>query len=197
MNTRSLSFIWRVTAVVSTSALIVVLLIRSGNLTSAQDGNRDSASEMVRLVKQGRFDDAIQKGLHSLQNRPSDELVYQQIADVYLVRASKDTDQRQQWLAKAVLYIDRSLSLNSKDRDAAGVHLLQDALSLETVANLSQTSRCVYYDRARKLLEDRVPLLQGDHLVLDGKTFPLAPLREENEKRLAEVLTNRAKAGCQ
>ncbi|HEY6385108.1 MAG TPA: hypothetical protein VIX91_05430 [Candidatus Acidoferrum sp.] len=197
MNKGKLGLVWRATAIVSISALIVAAIIRRGIHTSAQGGSGDFGSQMIRLVKQGRFDDAIQVGLHSLQNDPSDELVYQQIADTYLVRASKDADQRQQWLAKAVSYIDKSLSLNSKDRDAAGVHLLQDALGLETVGSLSQTSRCIYYDRARKLLEDRVSLLQGDHLLLDGKTYPLAPLREENEKRLAEVLANRAKAGCE
>jgi hypothetical protein len=80
--------------------------------------------------------------------------------------------------------------------DVAGVHLFQDARSFEMAGDLSTSGRCAYYERARKLLEDRVPLLQGDHLTLEGRTYPLSPLRKENDKILAGVKGKAANAGC-
>jgi hypothetical protein len=45
--------------------------------------------------------------------------------------------------------------------------------SFEVAGDLSTSGRCAYYERARKLLEDRVPLLQGDQLTLVGRITPL------------------------
>lgn|ERR1700730_1017772 len=199
------SYAWRLAAVLAITASIVLVFIfwnhhvkaHATNQSSVvQTESHDLGSKIIDYTKQGRFDDAVQVGLQSLQNQPSDEAIYQQIADVYLIRAQKEPDQRERWVVKAVLYIEKSLSLNSKDRDAAGVHLFQDARSFELAGDLSTAGRCGYYERARKLLEDRVPLLQGDHLTLEGKAYPLGPLRKENERTLAEVKEKTAKASC-
>jgi len=168
----------------------------NGQATMTQLEPHDFGSQMHNYIKQGRYDDAVQVGLHALQNQSSDEIVYQEIAVVYLMRAQKEPEQRERWVSTAISYIDKSLSLNSKDKDAAGVHLLQDALSLESAGDLSTNERCSYYGRARKLLEDRAPLLQGDQLTLAGKTFPLEPLRKENEKVLTGLKDKATKAGC-
>jgi len=97
--------------------------------------------------------------------------------------------------AKAVFYTEKALSLNSS-RDVAGVHLLQDARGFEVAGDLSTAERRAYYDRAKKILEGRVPLLQGDQITLEGRAFPLAPLRKENDKRLEEAHAKSAKASC-
>ena len=97
--------------------------------------------------------------------------------------------------AKAVFYTEKALSLNSS-RDVAGVHLLQDARGFEVAGDLSTPERCAHYDRAKKILEGRVPLLQGDQITLEGRAFPLAPLRKENDKRLEEAHAKSAKASC-
>jgi len=156
----------------------------------------DFGSQIINYIKQGRYEDAVQVGLHALQNQPSDESVYQQIAVVYFIRAQKDSERRQEWVTTAVSYVEKSLSLNSKDKDVAGVHLFQDERSFEMAGDLSTSGRCANYERARKLLEDRVPLLQGDHLTLEGRTYPLAPLRKENDKILAGVEGKATNAGC-
>src|SRR6266852_4764777 len=70
------------------------------------------------------------------------------------------------------------------------------ARTFEIAGDLSTTERCAHYERAANLLEDRGPLLQGDQLALKGRTFPLAPLRKENERIVAEVQEKAAKAGC-
>lgn len=158
---------------------------------------RDIVSQMVDLTEKGSYDRAVEVGLKSLQGGSTDEAVYQQIADVFLIRAHKDPEKREQWVAKAVLYVDKAVSLNSKARDVAGVHILQDARIFELAGDLALLHRCGHYERAKKLLEDRVPLLQGEQVALEGRIFPLAPLRKENEKALAEVNAKAAKAGCQ
>jgi hypothetical protein len=190
------SLVWGITSLAIIAALFTLLTIRSGRGIAAQVEPHDFGSEMVKKVKQGRFDEAVQVGLQAIENKPGDEYVYQQIADVYLIRAGKDPDQKEQWVSKAIFYIEKSLSLNSKDRDLAGLRLLEDARGFEVAGDLVAASRCAYYARAGKILEDRVALLHGDHLQLEGKDFPLAPLREKNEKRLTEVKAKSAKAGC-
>jgi hypothetical protein len=102
--------------------------------------------------------------LITLKNKPTDEVVDQQIAIVYLIRAGKDAALREQWVSKAISYTEKALSLNSKDRDVAGVNVLQEALSFESSGDLSAAERCAYYQRAKKLLTDRIPLLQGEQL---------------------------------
>jgi tetratricopeptide (TPR) repeat protein len=51
----------------------------------AQTRPDDFGSQMVDYAKQGRYDDAIQVGIKALENKPTDEVVYQQIAIVYLI----------------------------------------------------------------------------------------------------------------
>ena len=163
---------------------------------SAQTRPDDFGSQMVAYTKQGRYDDAIQVGIKALENKPTDEVVYQQIAIVYLIRAGKDEALREQWVSKAISYTEKALSLNSKDRDVAGVHVLQEALSFESAGDLSAAERCAYYQREKKLLTDRIPLLQGEQLTIERKAYPLAPLRKENDKILARIEEKRTKAGC-
>ena len=188
-----LGFLWRIIAF----SIVAVTFIQTGQHTRGQSKPHDFGSEMVSLTEQGHFEEAVQVGLRALENQQSDEFVYEQIADVYLIRAKKDPDRKEQWVAKAISYTEKALSLNSKDKDAAGVHLLQDARSFEVAGDLSAGSvRCSYYGRAVKILEDRVPLLRGDHLTVEGKDFPLAPIRVKNEKRLSDVKSKITSAGC-
>lgn len=195
MSKTKLSF-WRTMILAAVVIFCVLLIIRNRYHSSAQIESHDFASKMAKKTKQGRFDEAIQIGLRALQNQSSDELVYQQIADVYLVRAGKEPDHKEEWVSQAVFYTEKSLSLNSSAKDAAGVHLLQDAMVFEAAGDLSPARRCAHYKRAEKILESRAPLLRGDEITLEGRTFQLAPLRKENDKRLEEVHEKSAKAGC-
>jgi tetratricopeptide (TPR) repeat protein len=178
------------------SVFVAIAALGCQTKPSQSDQNPDVGSQMNSYVKQGRYEDAIQVGLQSLKNAPSDELIYEGIATVYLLRARKEPDQAEQWVSKAVSSTDKALSLNSKDSDVAGVHLLQDAQSFEVAGDLSSAQRCAYYERAKKILESRVPLLQGDHITLEGRAFPLAPLRKENDRKLEEVRVKSVAANC-
>jgi tetratricopeptide (TPR) repeat protein len=166
------------------------------NQAASTEQTHNEISQMTSYTQQGRYDAAIQLGLELLKNDPTDEIVYQQIADVYLIRAQKDHAQREEWVTKAVSYVEKSLSFNSKDKDTAGVHLFQDARAFESAGDLSSDKKCAYYEKARKLLEDRASRLQGDQVTLAGRTFPLEPLRKENERVLGGVKDKATKAGC-
>ena len=128
-----------------------------GQSASPTSEPHNNISEMTRYTEQGRYDEAVQLGLAILRNDPSDELVYQQIADVFyeFVRRKIESDENN-GLQTQFHMSRKSLSLNSKDKDVAGVHLFMDALSFELAGDLSVEKRCTYYDRARRLLEDRV-----------------------------------------
>src|SRR5258707_8924062 len=76
------SLVWGITSLAIIAALSTLLTIRSGRGIAAQVEPHDFGSEMVKKVKQGRFDEAVQVGLQAIQNQPGDEFVYQQIADV-------------------------------------------------------------------------------------------------------------------
>jgi len=158
----------------------VVLWSHGVKVRASQSGTKQAEPhevvlQMVNYTKQGRYDDAIQIGLQSLQSQPSDEVIYEWIATTYLVRAQKDSELREQWVGKAVSYTEKALALNSRDRDVASLHIFQDARSFELAGDLSATGKCIYYERARKFLEDRVPLLQGEHLALEGKNLSTRP----------------------
>jgi len=200
MNTRSWNSAWCILLSIPIFGFLamgeVPFGVRSSQSASTGEQSQNGVSQMTSYIKQGRYDDAVQLGLELLKNDPTDELVYQQIADVYLIRARNDRDRREQWVGKAVSYVDKSLAFNSKAKDAAGVHVFQDARSFELAGDLSTDKRCMYYERARKLLEDRVSLLQSDQITLAGRTFPLEPLRKENDRVLAGVKEKAAKAGC-
>ena len=200
------SYKWLIVGLVASIALVAPVLIfwnhhvkaRASRSGVRQVESHDFGSRMVDYIKKGRYDDAVRVGLQSLQNGPSDESVYQQIASVYLIRAQKDDpSQRERWVAMAVSNIEKALSLNSRDKDVAGVHLFLDAQSFKVAGDLSTTGRCAYYQRATQLLEDRVPLLEDDQLTLEGKAYPLAPLRKENERTLADVKGRATNTGCQ
>jgi tetratricopeptide (TPR) repeat protein len=170
--------------------------IRASNQSPTTSESKNEISQMTIYTKQGRYDDAVKLGLQLLKNDPGDEIVYQQIADVYFIRAKKDPIQREDWVTKAVSYVEKSLLFNSKERDVAGVHLFQDARGFELAGDLSTHKRCDYYQKARKLLEDRNSHLRGDQIALAGKTLPVQPLRNENDRILGEVKDKATRSQC-
>jgi hypothetical protein len=196
LETKQAHLQWIVGGIILVSVFAGAFLLWSYRVRARGDDSHDFGSQMINYTKRGRYDAAVQVGLHELRNDSRDEFVYQQIAMVYLQRAYKDSDHRQEWVTTGVSYIEKSLSRNSKDKDIAGASLLQDALNFKDFGNLSADQRCAYYARARKLLEDRVPMLRGDKLTLEGREFPLAPLRKENEQFLSDLNGKAATAGC-
>jgi hypothetical protein len=47
-----------------------------------------------------------------------------------------------------------------------------------------------------KAFEEEIPFIQGDSYTAYGKTIPLEPVRQQDEKALETVKVKFAKAGC-
>lgn len=169
-------------------------LLSGAQTAVTQVDPHDVGTKMANELKQGRYDNAVELGLHALRNQPSDEIIYNAIAAVYLAHATKDSGRRNLYVTKAIFYTEKGLALNSKDNDVGAVLLFQHARSFERAGDLAASRHCEYYRRSRELLEDRIPLLKAKEITLEGTTYPLAPLREENEKALVEVESKAAKA---
>jgi Tfp pilus assembly protein PilF len=169
----------------------------------------DYGSQMVEYTREGKYEEAIQTGLRSLHNDPSDGAVYQQMVIVYLIRAEKDSAQQKQWIMQAVSYIDKVLQADPDNP----VNIRDLAFDLEKVGDLASVGRCQNYRRALDLSKRAAALLQGDHITAGGQTYPIDPERKEftayghvfrieplqkaNEKLSERLKTKLATAKCE
>jgi tetratricopeptide (TPR) repeat protein len=135
----------------------------------------DYGSQMVEYTREGRYDEAIQTGLKSLHNDPSDGAVYQQIVVVYLIRAQKDSAQQKQWIQRAISYIDKALQADPDNP----VNVRDLGFDFEKAGDLASDGNCQYYRRALDLSKRVVALLQSDHITAGGQTYPIDPERKE------------------
>lgn len=152
---------------------------------------------MARLDQQGRYDDAIRIALDWIRKHPGDSYgatFYDQIALTYLMKASKDTAHRDKSIEQAAAFFDKDIAAQPKD--SLGFALLEVGRGMEWAGDLSSRDSCAYYGRAIRDFEEDVPYIQGDSYTAYGKTIPLAPIRQENDKSLQRVQAKFAKAGC-
>jgi hypothetical protein len=110
------------------------------------------------------------------------------------MKASKDTAHKEEWIEQAVAYYDKDLSVHKKND--VDIELYSAGRGFEMAGDLSTTNGCLYYARAAKAFEEEVSFIQGDSYTAYGKTIPLEPVRQENEKALQRVKAKFTKAGC-
>lgn len=178
--------------------LSFAVALLAGCSTDTPKTGSEAISLMTRYNQQGRHDDAIKLAQEWLKTHPEDPMhgatFYQQIAITYLMKASKDHAHKDEWIEQAVANLDKDLSVHQKtDID---LELFSVGRDFEVAGDLSTTNGCVYYRRAVKDFEDEIPFIQGDSFTAYGKTTPLSPVRQENEKALERVKAKLAKAGC-
>jgi hypothetical protein len=174
------------------------IVLFAGCHTSAPEKGSDAITLMARYNQQGRHDDAINVAQDWLKKHPDDPshaaTFYEQIAITYLMKASKDSARRDEWVQQAVIYYDKDLSVHQKkDVD---LELYSVGRGFESAGDLSTRDGCLYYARAVKAFEQEVSFIQGDSFTAYGKTIPLAPVRQENEQALESVKAKLSKAGC-
>jgi len=179
------------------SFLAIVLL--GGCSAGVPKTGSEAISLMSRYNQQGRHDDAIRLAQQWLKTHPEDPLhgatFYGQIALTYLMKASEDSAHKDEWIEQAVANFDKDISVHQKtDID---IELYGVGRGFELAGDLSTSNGCLYYRRAIKDFEDEVHFIQGDSFTAYGKTTPLAPVRQENEKALERVKAKLTKAGCQ
>jgi hypothetical protein len=176
----------------------IAVLVLGGCRVSAPEKSSDAITLMARYNQQGRHDDALRVAQDWLKKHPEDPLhgatLYEQIAITYLIKASKDSARKDEWIQQAVAYYDKDLSVHQKsDID---IELYTVGRGFESAGDLSTNNTCLYYGRAIKDFEEEIPFIRGDSLTGYGKTIPLAPVRQENTKALERVKAKFAKAGC-
>ncbi len=177
-----------------TSFFAIILL--GGCHASAPEKGSEAITLMARYNQQGRHDDAIRVAQEWLNRHPDDSgaTFYEQIAITYLMKASKDSARKDEWIEQAVTYYDKDLSVHQKkDVD---LELYSVGRGFEAAGDLSTRDGCLYYERAVKAFEQEVPFIQGDTFTAYGKTIPLAPVRKENEQALERVKVKFTKANC-
>jgi hypothetical protein len=176
---------------------VTILLANCNSRTPKSIG--EVLTEMTKYGKQRRYDQAIRVGQDWAKKHPDDvkpnRLLYQQIAIIYLMKASKDSAHKDEWIQQAIANLDEALSAYTPKTFDVDLH--EVGLSFEIAGRMSTSNACLYYGRAAKALEEEAPLIVGDSITAYGKTLPLAPLRRDNEKALARVKTESASAGCE
>jgi len=177
------------------SLCVIVLL---GCHVSTPEKASDTVSLMARLGQWGRYDEAIRVAQDWMKKHPDaishNLALYDQIALFYLMKASKDTARKEEWIQQVVTYYDKYLSVHQKgDVDLA---LYETGRGFEAAGDLSTANGCLYYGRAVKSFEEEVPFIQGESYTAYSKTTPLEPVRRENEKALERVKGKLTRAGC-
>ena len=178
------------------------LLIAAAILWGCRADEPRTASEAITLMtgygRQQRYDRAIKTGEDWLKNHPEDTshqgALFEQIAINCLMEAASDPKHTEEWIRRAVSYYDKDLPVHQTG--SVDIRFFTVGHGFASAGDLSSTDSCLYYGRAIKAFEEEAPLLLGDNVTVNGKTFSLVPLRQENGKALEEVRGKFTKAGC-
>lgn len=173
-----------------------VVLIIVGCRASVPKTASETLTLIAKYSEDGRYDEAIKVAQDWMKGHPDDNgaTFYEQIAIIYLTKASKDPAHKDEWIQQSIVYYDRDLSVHQNQK--VDIELYSVGRGFEAAGDLSTTNRCPYYARAVKLFEEEMPLIQGDSVTAYGHTTPLAPVRQENEKALQRVKAKVSGNGC-
>ena len=141
----------------------------------------DDPPEM-KLLRKGRYDEAVTAVLDSIKDEKKDYLRYQTVAVIYYSRAQHDPPNREKWAAQAATYVDKSVSLAPHDF----LNLMEAASMFDHLGDASSQS-CADYEKAQRYAQDSVSDLKGDSVVAGDEKMPSQPIREAVEKLLKKI----------
>jgi hypothetical protein len=156
----------------------------------------------IELQQAGRYDKAVQV-LQTWMKGPKrdishDGFLYQQIAMIYIVKAYKKPETRDDSIRQSELNLkeaQRLFDLQKVGDDDTSLFGIGGAY--EILGDISDKDRCRFYEIGRRTLERQLPLIKGDSYTAYGKTVPLEPLRTDVRKHLDAVNKKSSTAGCQ
>ncbi|HEV2104075.1 MAG TPA: hypothetical protein VGR58_14955 [Candidatus Acidoferrum sp.] len=162
----------------------------------------EAVNRMIALQDDGRYDEAARTVQTWLQNNPRnasrDGLLYQQIAMVYVIKAYKSPETREDSVRQAALNFDNARILHDKEQSSGlDTELFELGSGYEHLGDLSVAEKCKFYEEARQLFEKQAPLIQSETYTASGKTFSLKPLQVEVKKHLDAVREKLSSSGCQ
>jgi tetratricopeptide (TPR) repeat protein len=161
----------------------------------------EAVNRMIALQDDGRYDEAVKTVQTWMHKNPRDAsrdgLLYQQIAMVYITKAYKKPDSREDSVGQAQQNLEMALSLHDQGVPGSlGTDLFEIGTGYEALGNLPVDENCKFYEKARQLFERQLPLIQSDTYTAYGTTVRLEPLRAEVRKHLAAVRQKLSNAGC-
>jgi len=176
-------------------ATAAVFLLACGRIGAQhqEESGADVITRMTQESRQGRYEQAIQIGLSGLENKASDDVILRQVAIVNLLRAEKDPEHADQWVKQAVGSTDRSLLVNP----VIDIGRYEAARIYEHAGDLAKGDKCSLYVRALKTLAEWSATLRGENLTVEGKDFPVAPLRKEADATKARIERKQAQSHCE
>jgi len=171
------------------------LLIACGRVGAQHQGESrsDIITKMAEESKNGHYETSIQTGVSALENKPSDDVILRQIAIIYLMRAVKEPEHTEQRVKEANIFADRSLAINP----AIDIGRYEAARIFEHSADLSKDEKCVLYRRALKTLAEWSSTLKGESITVEGRDFPVAPLRKEADTTRNRIEGKQVQSHCE
>jgi len=143
------------------------------------------------LLRKGRYDQAANVILASINNEKKDYFKYQSVATVYYVRATKDRVNREKWIGQAASYEAKSVSIAPNDP----TNVASAAFGLDRIADVS-SQPCPYYQTASQYAQDAMGELKSDAIFVGDEKMPTQPIRDDLEKLLGRI-SGKINAKCQ
>jgi hypothetical protein len=178
---------------IASMLILLIAVSLAGCKAKTPETLNDARTLIATDVGHGRYDDAIKVAQDWMERHPDDSL-YDQIAIIYLKKASKDSSHRDEWVGQAVANFQKDLEVHKMA--TVDIELYEVGRGFESAGDLSTHDSCLYYGRAVKAFEDEVQFIQGDSYTAYGSTAPLAPVRQGNQEALERVKSKFDKAGC-
>jgi hypothetical protein len=178
---------------IASMLILTITALLFGCKAKTPEKLNDARILITTYVRRGRYDDAIKVAQDWMKRHPDDSL-YDQVAIIYLTKASKDSSHKDEWVGQAVSNFQKDLEVHNMG--TVDLELYEVGKGFEVAGDLSTHDTCLYYGRAVKAFEDEVQFIQGDSYTAYGSTAPLAPLRQANQKALERVKSKFDKAGC-
>ena len=170
--------------------------------TRTPQNETEVLKRMIELGREGRYDKAVQVVQRwmddSRRDVTRDEILYEQIAFVYIGKARKRPGTRDESVHLAELNLEKALDLFEKEKHTdLAIELFEIGGAYELLGDNSDKEKCQLYEKARELFVRQLPLIKGDSYTAYGHTTPLEPLRGEVRKHLNAVSDKSSKDGCQ
>jgi hypothetical protein len=135
-----------------------------------------------KLLRKGRYDEAVTAVLDSIKDEKKDYLKYQTVAAIYYSRAHHDPTNREKWAAQAATYVDKSVSLAPHDF----LNLMEAASMFDRLGD-SSSQGCADYEKAQRYAQDSSSELKGDSIVAGDEKMPSQLVRDAVEKLLKKI----------
>ena len=193
---------WKILCLALLIACAVCVGLFAYHETRTPQNQTEVLNRMVELAKQGRYDRSVEVVQHwmndSRRDSSHDWLLYQQIAMVYIGKATNKPATRANSIHAADNNLEKALALFErtppKDND---VELFGIGGAYQMLGDVADDGKCEYYEKARQSFERQMSLIKGDSYTAYGTTVPLEPLRAEVRRHLQAINEKYSEAGCQ